>query len=437
MSKKTSIKLENCRFIVTQNNDKIFRNSSILIENGKIVEISGKIAVEADYTIDCSDKICIPGLINTHTHAPMSLFRGYADDLPLKEWLSNKIWPLERKLKEDHCYIGALLSCIEMVKSGTTLFWDMYFYPTMTVKAASDIGLKAIISIGVFDFNDAFLREKMIKDIYTFLNNIKDYEPRVIGALGPHSPYTCSDELLLKCKEIADKDNRLIQIHLAETMEEQYEFQEKHGKREVEYLHELGFLSPNLLAVHCVWLSKNEIRLLGDNNVKISHCPTSNMKLAVGGVLPLNECLKNNIVVSLGTDGAASNNSLNMFEVMKICALIHKHHTINPSIAPAKLVFDFGTINGAAAINYINSLGKIVEGGFADLVVLNMKSPNMMPLFENNIISHIVYAGISQANVSHVIIDGEIVLLNGSLTKVDEGKLYEEVEKTFLNLFTD
>jgi len=430
-----SIKLKNCKFIITQNEGKILKNTSIFIEDGKIIELSEKIGVEAEYEIDCSNNVCIPGLINTHTHAAMSIFRGYADDLPLRVWLNDKIWPMERKLKKEHCYIGSLLSCIEMIKSGTTLFWDMYFNPMMCVKAAAEVGLKAIVSIGVFDFNDSSTRDKMIQEITSFLYEIKDYEPKIIGAIGPHAPYTCSNELLMKCKDIADKEGRLLQIHVAETMEEQVEFKEKYGKREIEFLDSIGFLSPNVVAVHCVWISKNEIRLLSKNGVKISHCPVSNMKLAVGGVLPLNECLKNNVIVSLGSDGAASNNSLNMFDVMKFCALIHKHHTIDPSTAPAKLVFDFVTINGAIATNHVNSSGKIVEGGPADIVILNPYTPNMLPLYEGNIISQLVYAGISSSNVLHVIINGEIVLFNGVLTKIDEHKVYEKVEKVISDLF--
>jgi len=432
----SSIKLKNCKFIITQDKGKILKNTSMFIEDGRVVELSERIGVEAEYTIDCRENICIPGLINTHTHAAMSIFRGYADDLPLKTWLNDKIWPMEKKLKEKDYYIGSLLSCIEMIKSGTTLFWDMYLNPMMCVKAAAEVGLKAIVSIGVFDFGDSAMRDHMIHFINSFLNDVKKYEPKIIGAIGPHAPYTCSNELLMKCKDIADKEGRLLQIHIAETMEEQSEFKEKYGKREVEYLDDIGFLSPNVVAVHCVWLSKNEIRLLGKNGVKISHCPISNMKLAVGGVLPLDECLKNNVIISLGTDSAASNNSLNMFDVMKFCALIHKHHSLDPSIAPAPLVFNFGTINGAAATNYVNSIGKIVENGPADIVILNTRNPNVFPLFEENIISHLVYADISPINISHVIIDGEIVLFNGVLTKVNEQKVYEEFEQTCLDLFT-
>jgi 5-methylthioadenosine/S-adenosylhomocysteine deaminase len=431
-----SIKLENCKFIITQNDGKILKDHSIFIEDGKISEISEKIDVEAEYVLNCEDKICMPGLINTHTHAAMSLFRGYADDLPLEIWLKDKMWPLERKLTPEQCYIGTLLSCIEMIKNGVTLFLDMYFNPMMTVKAAAETGLKAIVSIGVFDFDDSYMRDKMINEINTFLHEVKPYEPKIIGAIGPHAPYTCSNELLMKCKDIAEKEKRLIHIHLAETMEEQAMFEEKYSKREIEYLNDIGFLSSNVIAAHCVWVSKREIKLLGENNVKVSHCPISNMKLAVGGVLPLCEFLANNVIVSLGTDGAASNNSLNMFEVMKFCALIHKHSTLDPSLASAKLVLDFGTVNGALATNKINSLGKIVEDAPADIIVLNSFTPNMHPLSENNLISHIVYAS-SPHNVLHVIIDGEIVLFNGFLTKVNEREIYERVEKAYFDLLSN
>ncbi|MEM2136458.1 MAG: amidohydrolase family protein, partial [Candidatus Methanomethylicia archaeon] len=317
-----------------------------------------------------------------------------------------------------------------------TLLVDMYFNPLMTAKAAAQTGLKAIISIGVFDFNDSAMRDEMIKSIEEYLFKVKIYEPKIIGSIGPHAPYTCSEELLLKCKDIAERENRLIHMHLAETLEEQVKFEEKYGKREVEFLDNLDFLSSNVIAAHCVWLNKNEIRILSEHNVKISHCPISNLKLAIGGVLPLSECLKNNVTISLGTDSAASNNSLNMFEVMKYCALIHKHHTLDPSIAPANLIFDFATINGAKATNYVNSLGKIVENAPADLVLLNANSPNIMPIHsEKSVYSNIVYSNISSSNIYQVIIDGEIVCLNGKLTKIDETRIYHDINKVIKDLF--
>jgi len=273
-------------------------------------------------------------------------------------------------------------------------------------------------------------------DIERFLSSIKNYDSRVIVAIGPHSPYACSEDLLLKCKEIADRENLYLTIHLAETLDEQTKFEERYGKREVEYLDDIGFLSSNVLAVHCVWLTKNEIRLLGKNGVKVVHCPTSNLKLGVGGVFPLSEFLRNGIPIGLGTDGAASNNSLSLFETMKHCALLHKYNAWDPTVAPAQMVFDFATVGGASALGLKNLSGSIAKGMPADLVLLDRHSPNLMPIIsDGSIISHLVYSA-SGFNVSDVIVDGEVIYSDGRFMKVDAAKVYSEVEAAVSRLFS-
>jgi len=428
-----TILIEKCKWIVTQNRDrKILRNKSIYIEDGRIVEISDKIPVEAEYILNGEGKICMPGLINAHTHTPMSLLRGYADDMALKEWLEKKIWPVERKLKPYHCYIGSLLSCMEMVRTGTTTFMDMYWNPEMIAKAASKIGMRGVIAIGLLDFEDPSLREKMLSEAEKYLVEVKSLSSKIRGALGPHSPYTCSEELLYKCREIAEREKTPLTMHLAETMEEQVEFKEKHGVREVEYLDKIELLTGNLVAVHCVWLTKNEINLMADRKVKVVHCPTSNLKLAVGGVFPLPEFLERNVTIGLGTDGPASNNSLSMFETMKICALIHKHHRWDPSIAPAPLILDLATLGGAAVLNL--KIGCIVPGWEADIILLDEKKPNLIPICsKSTLISNLVYST-SGFNVTDVIIGGEMILHEGRFLKVDEEKVYGEVLKTACEL---
>ncbi|MCS7363903.1 MAG: amidohydrolase [archaeon GB-1867-035] len=430
----SSILIKNCRWIVTQDEERsILKNCSVYIEDGLIAEVSSKIPVEAENVIDGSRMICLPGLINLHTHSPMSLLRGYADDLPLMEWLENKIWPVERKLSPYHCYLGALVSFMEMVKTGTTFFVDMYWNPIEIARAADEIGLKGVVSIGVLDDFKSYLRDFMIREVEKFIVDVKRFSPRVIGAIGPHAPYTCSEELLLKCVDIAEREDCLLHIHLAETRREQALFEEKFGVREVTFLSNLGFLSPKVLAAHCVWLSKNEVKLLGESGVRVAHCPVSNMKLAVGGVAPLPELIECGVTVGLGTDGPASNNSLDMFETMKFCSLIHKHHRWDPTMASAQLVLDLATINGAKAVMLENVCGRIAEGFAADLVLLNSFEVNLLPnIFPHSIVSHLVYSA-RGFNVSHVIVDGELIYSNGRFTRVDEGEIYSrflsEVEK--------
>jgi len=421
---------------VTQSEDRLIaKNVSIYVEDGIVSEISSRIPVEAEFVIDGRGKICIPGLINLHTHSPMSLLRGYADDLPLMEWLREKIWPVESRLTGEHCYLGALLSCMEMARTGTTLFVDMYWHPIDIARAASEVGLKAVISIGVLDNFDVSLRDKAVHEVEDFLSAIKDFSPRIVGAIGTHAPYTCSPELLLKCSEIAEREEVLVHIHVAESRREQVDFEDKYGMREVEFLSKIGFLSPRVLAAHCIWLTKNEVKLLGEHGVKVAHCPTSNMKLAAGGVAPIPELLRFGVTVGLGTDGPASNNCLDMFEVMKICALIHKHHRWDPTALPAQLALDFATIGGASALNLSGAWGRVVEGAPADLVLINARSPNLMPIHSpSTVISHLVYST-SGFNVEDVVVDGELILHGGRFTRIDEREVYEKVSSVVEELF--
>jgi len=431
-----SILIKNCSWLVTQDDNRpVLKGISIYIEDGVVREISPRISLEAEFVIDGSGKICLPGLINLHTHSPMSLLRGYADDLPLMEWLREKVWPIECKLTREHCYLGALLSCLEMARTGTTLFVDMYWHPLEIARAASEVGLKAVIAVGVLDNFDSSLRDKSVREVEDFLRAVKEFSPRIVGAIGTHAPYTCSEELLLKCREIAEREDVLLHIHVAESRSEQVDFEEKYGKREVEFLADIGFLSPRVLAAHCVWLSKNEVKLLADHGVKVAHCPTSNMKLAVGGVAPIPELLNFGVTVGLGTDGPASNNCLDMFEAMKLCALIHKHHRWDPTVIPAQLALDFATIGGASALGLEGVWGKVVEGAPADLVLVNARSPNLLPIHSSStVISHLVYSACG-FNVGDVIVDGELILHNGVFTRVDEREIYDKVSSVVDELF--
>lgn len=434
-----SVLLENVGWLVTQNSTRaVLRNTSVRIEDGIITEIGARATGKVDQTIDCGQKIALPGLINTHTHLAMTMFRGYADDMKLEDWLHSKIWPLELKLTPEMCHYGALLGCLEMIATGTTTFVDMYLLMEETAKAVVATGLRAYLSYGVFGAEGSALEQKSKEDTKRFINFLREMNhPRVNLAIGPHAPYSCSPELLMWAKEIATKENAILHTHLAETRSEQAQIQKEHGMREMEYLDKLGFLCPNLLAAHCVWLTKSEVSLLAKRGVKVSHCPISNMKLASGGVAPVPEMLENGLAVSIGTDGAASNNSLDMFESMKICALLHKAHRWDAAVLPAQQVLDLATIEAARALGIDDRVGSIEVGKQADLIVVDTRAPNLVPIHgAATVISDLVYSA-KGANVDTTIVDGKIIMKNREFQTVEQNEIYKKAQENALTLTED
>ena len=425
-----SLLLKNCDWVVTQNKRReVLHNASILIENDSIKEI-GQISSSADKEIDGAGKIVTPGLVNTHTHLSMTLFRGYADDMKLQDWLQKKIWPLESKLNGEDCYFGALLGSAEMIRSGTTTFVDMYFHMEDVARAVSKSGLRGFLSYGTIDLFDPVKSSAERQNVQKFHDYVKQLaNPRVKFAVGPHAPYTCSEEMLQWAKDFAEKNNSILHIHVAETRREQADSHKQHGLRVVEYLEKIGALSKNMLAAHCVWLTKNEIKLLADAQVKVAHCPVSNMKLASGGVAPLPEMFEAGIPVGLGTDGAASNNSLDMFETMKVCALLHKASRWDPTILAAQKVLDLATIEGATALGADHEIGSIEVGKKADIILLDAKSPNLTPIHgKETIVSNLVYSA-SSGNVDTTIVDGRILMEGRTIKSLNMNEVYEETEK--------
>ncbi|MEE9150373.1 MAG: amidohydrolase [Thermoplasmata archaeon] len=379
--------------------------TNIYIEQNLISEL-GDVNVEAEHVIDGKDKAAIPGLVNTHTHAAMTLLRGYADDLALQDWLINKIWPVEAKLTEDDIYWGTKLACLEMIKTGTTTFNDMYFHGEIAAKAVEEMGIRGVLSEVFFDLFDEAKGEVGRRKVKKGIEEIRRLKSgRVIPALGPHAIYTVSNEGLQWLKEFADENDLLIHFHLAETKKENDDFKSKYGKRPVSYLEEIGFLGENLVAAHCVWLNKKEIEILAKHKVKISHNPISNMKLAVGATLPYKDLKSAGCVVSLGTDGCASNNSLDMFETMKFAALGQKLFANDPTVMSALEVFEMATKNGGKAMRL--SIGQIREKMLADLVLLNLRAPSFTP--NHNLIANIVYAAKGSC-VETTICDGKILM---------------------------
>jgi 5-methylthioadenosine/S-adenosylhomocysteine deaminase len=342
----------------------------------------------------------------------------------LQDWLQKRIWPLEGKLTPDACYQGALLGSAEMIMSGTTTFMDMYMYMEEVAKAVDQAGLRAILSYGIVDLFDpakAQVERKKSESLFNFIRELNS--PRIRFALAPHAPYTCSGDTLLWAKEFAEKNDVLIHIHIAETRKEQADSQKQHGARTVEYLDKIGALSKKMVGAHCVWLTKSEVALLAKSGVSVTHCPVSNMKLASGGVAPLPEMFEAGIAVSLGTDGAASNNTLDMFETMKVCALLHKAHRWDPTVLNAQKVLDLATLEGARALGMEREIGSIEVGKRADIILLDANQPNLNPIYgPETVVSDLVYSA-SSGNVDTTIVDGNVLMENRQLKSLDLGKI--------------
>jgi len=415
-----SILIKNSK-IVTQDEKRRILHGDVYIEDGRIVEI-GKIGIEADFKI--RNRIIMPGLINMHTHVPMVLLRGYGDDLLLEEWLQTKIWPIEAKLKEWHIAAGTKLGLLEMVATGTTTCSDMYFFENVIAREAKKFGMRCYAGFSLIDFDTPEMkREKLVPCCDEFLKKWKDDE-LITPVVAPHSTYSCSPETLQKARELQQKYNAFVHIHCSETRSEVYNVLKKYGRRPLEQIAAHGLLNEKTMLAHCGWITKGEVRDIARAGAAVIHNPVSNMKLATGGYTPLPELFEANAVVALGTDGAASNNKLDMFETMKFAALIHKHHRWDATIVKAQEVLDMATINAAKFLGL--NAGSIEEGKIADIITLDAKAVNLIP--KHNIVSHIVYAA-NGFNVRDVIINGKMIMHDGRFVSVDYDAIIDEAEK--------
>ena len=396
-------------WILTQNEEREIKKGDIYIEDNIISEM-GDVHGEAEYVIDAKDKIVMPGLINTHTHIAMTDMRGIADDVPLDKFLEI-MWKEEAKRGEKEIYNGARLGIEELIRTGTTTFVDMYSDEDIIARAVKDYGIRGYLGWAVVDEEITTQKGKPLNNAENFIREFRD-EKLVTPLIAPHAVYTCSEETLLKAKEIAEKYDTLMTMHISETRKEVYEHRKKTGMRPVEWLEKIGFLNGKLLGAHMVWLTLREIKMLADNGVKVSHNPTSNMKLGNGGSMPLVEMLHHKIAVTLGTDSAVSNNNLDMFEVMKFSSLLHKNERWDPSVTNAQMLIDFATVNAAKSLGL--NAGVLKEGKLADIIILDTKEPNARPLRKDNIVSNIVYSLVG-LNVETTIVDGKILMENKKL----------------------
>ena len=406
---------------------------SLLIKDDVISEIAAEIdESNVDKIIDATGKILLPGLINTHTHLSMTLFRGLADDLSLDSWLNDHIWPMEANLNGNYCYIGALLGAVELIKSGTTTFSDMYFYMEDVARAIDEAGIRAVLSYGMIDFGDEERRENEIKENLTLFENCNGMaDGRIKVFLGPHSPYTASEELLIKVRELADKYGMGIHIHVSETQKEIDDVSAEKGLRPFEYLDKIGLLGPDVVAAHSVWLSDEEIEIIRKNDVKVSHNPCSNMKLA-SGIAPVSKLLENDICVSIGTDGASSNNNLDLIEELKTASLLQKVSTLDPKVLNSDEAIAMGTIKGAEALGLDSEIGSIEVGKKADIILIDTNSANMVP-DSSSLSSNIIYSA-NGSNVDTTICNGKVLMENKKLTVLDEDEIYAKARKAIIEL---
>jgi len=397
-------------------------NGTVAISGNRIIALGPKSEIEkrfeASKTIDARGGLIMPGLVNAHTHAPMSLFRGLADDLPLKVWLEDYIFPAEWKcVDEEFVHWGTLLACAEMIRSGTTTFADGYFFEERVAQAVSQSGMRALLAEGILDFPtpDSSSPSQTIIKIEDFIRIYSD-SPLIRPTLFAHSAYTCSPELLKKCRHVADRFEVPLIIHLSETQNEVEEVSKRYGRRPVDHLENLGILSQNLIACHCVWLTESEMDLLARRGVRVVHNPESNMKLAAG-VAPIPDLLARKVAVGLGTDGCASNNNLDLFQEMDSAAKLHKVHRLDPTVMPANVVLDMATLGGAKVLGMEKEIGSLEVGKKADVIILELNRPHLQPVY--NLPSHLVYS-VTGADVRDVIIDGKLVMENRKLLTLDE-----------------
>ena len=415
---QADIIIKNGTILTLDSENSIFENGFLCIRGDSISEIgTGNPALsKAEKIIDAEGGLILPGLVNCHTHAAMSLFRGLADDLPLMEWLNNYIFPAESKMDGEFVYTGTMLALAEMIMSGTTTFCDMYLFEEEVAKAARKAGVRSLVGEVLYDFPSPNYGpvEKGLKYTESLIQKWRD-DPLVSIAVEPHSLFTCSPKLLTASNELALKYNVPLIIHVAETLTEVDEIKEKYGKTPVKHLDSLGLLGPHLIADHCVHLESPDIKLMAEHGVNVVHNPESNMKLA-SGIAPVPQMLSQGLTVGLGTDGCASNNNLDLFSEMDTAAKLHKVNMLDPTVMDSITVLRMATIQGARALGLQDITGSLEVGKKADVIVIDTHKPHLTPMY--NATSHLVYAARGN-DVRHSIINGQPVMEDRKLLTLD------------------
>ena len=410
--------LKNIRFLVTQNPEReILENVDLRVEDREISEIGDLESESSETVIDCTGKLVMPGLVNTHTHASMALLRGISDNKKLMDWLEEDIFPAEDAMDEEDLYLGAKLAAVEMLESGTTCFNDMYEGAQQISKAVEETGIRAVLSRGLFDWDEQ--GEERMEEAKEVVRNFQDHE-LVTPGIAPHAVYTCSEELLKEMKNFAEKHDAVYHIHVSETESENEDHLEEHDLTPTQYLEEHGLLDSSVVAAHSTWLTEEDKKLFEKYGANVAHNPGANLKLG-SGIAEVPELMDKGVNVSLGTDGPASNNNFNLFEEMKITGLIHKRR--NPEKITEQEVLDLATVNGAEALGMEDEIGSVEEGKKADFLVIDLEDSELTPFYgKQGLVSNLVFS--YTGSPEKVFVDGDLV--------VDENDVVDGEKKVLL-----
>ncbi|MFH2064425.1 MAG: amidohydrolase [Pseudomonadota bacterium] len=428
-NREADIRIQNGWVITGNAGGDIHDNGGVVIRQGRIVAVGTMADLrswQAKETIDATGCVIMPGLVNAHTHLPMSLFRGLADDLPLMTWLNDYIFPAEAvHITPETVRTGALLSCAEMLLSGTTTCCDGYFYEDAVAEAIFETGIRAVAGQGVIDYPAPGVPDpsQNIAEAVSFVEKWTGRTPLITPSIFCHSPYTCSRETLVKAADEAFARGVLFQIHVAETKSEHDRMMMEHGVSPIRYLDSIGILRPQTLLVHAIWIDEEDRNIIAERGAGVAHNPESNMKLA-SGIAPIPELIRQGVAVGLGTDGCASNNNLDLFEEMDFAAKLHKVNHMDPTILDAGKVLHMATRGGADAIGMGSAIGSLEEGRPADVIVVDMQKPHLVPMYHP--VSHMVYAA-RGSDVRDVIVNGKILVKDGRLLTIDLEMLFEKV----------
>ena len=425
--------IHNATVVTVDETFRVLAPGAVSIKDGTIHRVwaprPGQPLPDAKEILDTGGGLVMPGLVNMHTHLPMSLFRGLADDLSLAQWLNEHIFPAEAKhITPQNVETGTRLSIAEMLLGGTTTCCDGYFLASDIARSVQDTGIRAILGQGVIDFPAPGVPDpkKNVTHAKAFVDQWRWQSPKIRPSIFCHAPYTCSDETLRQAKSAARDLGVMFQIHVAETAVEVEQCRRANGCSPVRHLARLGILDENTLMIHAVWVDADDIRIMADTGVVIAHCPESNMKLA-SGIAPVPDFLRAGIVCGLGTDGCASNNDLSLFGEMRAAAMLHKAQRLDPTVMDAVTVVKMATIGGARALGMDRAIGSLEPGKQADLIIVDLNRPHLTPLY--NAPSHLVYAA-GRADVRHVLIGGQWVVRNGELLTMDLADVLSRARRT-------
>lgn len=425
-----SILIRGSTVLTVNDAQEIIEEADVVVEGQTISYAGPKREWQTPFArvINGRGKLLAPGFVNAHGHAAMTLLRSFADDVPLMYWLEKRIWPVEARLKREDVYWGTLLAIVEMLRSGTTTFTDMYFFMTQVAEAVEESGIRGVLARGLVGVGQQ--AEKGLEESEQFITGWHGRAGgRITTMLGPHAPYTCPPAYLKRVMQLQEKLNVPVQIHLAETLEEVRRIKEQYGLSPVALLKETGLLERPVIAAHCVHLSSEDIDIMRDYDVHVAHNPGSNLKLG-SGIAPVPDMLERGLVVGLGTDGAASNNNLDMLEEMRLAALLHKGSRQDPTAITAHEALRMATNRSARAV-FLDDAGEIAAGKKADLIMLDLNKPHLTP--RHDLVAHLVYAA-QPDDITLVMVDGKILLENGELTTLDEEKIMFQAQERAMHL---